>query len=167
MKQFKVSLMMIVILVIAFVTVKQESYIEIRHEDQLVLTLKVDLNDEFVYSSIHSVSLTEIIETIVIGDDEFIAMKVQYSDQGGAGMPEFDYGDSEFYIEDGYFVIDNMNRVFETLSFQVEPKYKNNMTINGRNIQLFDLIEDRKGSLEFEVITTSTLVYLIKQVSLK
>lgn len=163
MKRFKISLLIIAIVFIAFVTLKQETYIEIRHEDNIVLVVKVDVKDEFVYSSIHSVSLTEIIETIVIDDRQFIAMKVQYSDQGGAGMPEFDYGESEFYIEDGYFVIDNMNRVFETLSFQVEPKYKNNMTINGQHIQLFDLIEDRKGSLEFKVTSTSTLVYLLKK----
>lgn len=164
MKQSKGIILILLIITICFLTLKQETYLEIRHDKQIQYMSKVKIGETFEYSSLHSVSLTRLYETIAIGDNlEFVTIKVKYSDQGGAGMPEYNYGDSEFYLEDGYFVIDHMKQTYKSLAFQVEEQYENTIRFKGNELPLYYLIADKKGSLELTINKTSLLVYLIKQ----
>lgn len=134
-------------------------------DHQTVYTRPFDDGLEFEYMSIHSVSLTTLLEYIRIEERDgayvFVADKVRYEDQSGAGLPEYAYEDSVFYEEDGYFFIEGMDRVFKDLSFQVEEQYNNTLFIDQVSYRLYDWVDDRKGSVSFEIKKIS-LIDLIR-----
>jgi len=92
------------------------------------------------FSYIHSVSLTPIDEYLDVTIDGFLLRKVEYIDQGGAGMPEFTWDDQQFTIENGKFVIKGFDRFFESIVINVQKKYADVITIGNQKIDLYTLL---------------------------
>jgi len=105
-----------------------------------------------VYTSIHSVSMTPLEETLVVEGSGFLAQKVRYKDQSGAGLPEQAYGGAEYYVEGDWMVIDGMDRYFESLSFRVNKSYDNELIIDNSRILLYEFFEDGLGEVTMDIV---------------
>lgn len=99
---------------------------------------EVEVNDLFDYSYIHSVSMTRVYERIWITPEyKLVTTQVRYLDQSGAGLPD-DINDNErFYQEGGWFVIDGLTRVSDSLIIQVDVLYDNKIILDGIEVNLF------------------------------
>lgn len=166
MKRHYKLLILVGIVIIIFISIKPILCLEIRdgRTGELYDIIEVEDGQAFDYASIHSVSMTPLIETIKVYEDGyFIADTVKYKDQSGAGLPEYAYDDAIFSTDGEWFVIGNMNRRYDDLSFRVNQEYDNAMIINGREIALYHYFKDGKGGLEFKIKKTNILLYNIKK----
>lgn len=131
---------------------------------RVIDVIKVEDQATMVYHSIHSVTMTRLQETIRIDREQgFISTKVRYEDQGGAGLPEFPHSGGTFYIEDGWFVLEGYDRVFDELSFQVEKAYDNRLVIDGNQILLYHYWDRQQGVVNLEVLKSTKGLYYIKK----
>ncbi len=163
----KAIILAIITLVLLVFTWPLKWSLVVEDEDDMVrLVIPITEKLEFTYYSIHSVSRTGLMEYLHVEEQEgtfvFVADKVRYEDQSGAGLPEYAYDGSRFYEEDGYFYIDGMDRVYKSLSFQVEEAYMNTLFIEGHEYLLYTWPKDRKGSVEFTIQKISLLELLKK-----
>jgi len=149
-----VTLVILVIVVVLGIVVQDEVAVlqMTDNKNNLLYHMEVNEGDSFDYFSIHSVSGTTLLETIVIEENCFVTKKARYEDQSGAGLPEYAYDESEFYIEEGFFVIDDLDRINESLIFQVEEEYDNTIYIHNENIPLFSFFERGQGVVKFEIL---------------
>ncbi len=100
-------------------------------------------------------SNTPLEETLAVAKGGFEAVKVRFKDQSGAGLPEYTYDEGKFYTEDGWLVIEGVNRYYERLSFRVNVLYDNKLDVNGSEILLYDLVEGNKGEVGMEITNKS------------
>lgn len=120
-----------------------------------LMLIPVEEDQQMVYTSIHSVSNTPLEETLTVVEGGFLAVKVRYKDQSGAGLPEFTYDQAEFYTEDGWLVIEGFDRRYEGLSFRVNQVYDNRLKVNGSEILLYNLVEGSKGEVDMKIANRS------------
>ena len=132
----------------------------------VVLRQKVTVGQEMVYTSIHSVSMTPLEETLTIGDQGgFDAVKVRFKDQSGAGLPEMNYGEAEFYTRDGWMVIEGMDRHYDRLSFRINERYDNRLYIDDSQILLYEMVTGGVGELNLSQVFRPRCLLWLKAVS--
>ena len=138
--------------------------LEMRDKDGSLLSLEsVKSGDTMVYHSIHSVSMTRLEETIRFERSlEFVGVKVRYEDQSGAGLPEFPHDGGNFYTENGWFVLEDYNRVYPSLSFRINEAYDNRLDINGNQILLYNYFDHKKGVLNMKLVRQPVGLFLLK-----
>jgi len=118
-----------------------------QNENVVKYIRKVNIGDRLEFKYIHSVSKTPITETLEIQNGILALNKVEYVDQGGAGMPEFPRGSEIFEFKDGKYIISNFDRKFEQIPIRVQLKYKDELILNNENIKLYQIIENNKVAL--------------------
>lgn len=138
----------VLIIVLLFLLCKQRVFIVFDQNENVVKYIsKVNIGDKIEFKYIHSVSKTPITETLEIQNGILALNKVEYIDQGGAGMPEYPRGAEVFESKDGKFIISNFNRKFEQIPIRVQGKYKDELILNNENIKLYQIIENNKVAL--------------------
>lgn len=105
-----------------------------------------------IYTSIHSVSMTPLEETLMVEGSGFKAQKVRYKDQSGAGLPEQAYGEATYRIDGDWMVIEGMDRYYESLSFRINKSYDNQLIIDNSRILLYEFFEDGLGEVTMDLV---------------
>ncbi len=93
-------------------------------------------NTPLVIEFIHSVQKTPVIEELEFDGENFVLLRTKYKSQG-VGLP-FMESDGVFREEDGYFVMDNMNRPLKNLSLRTGKGTKLTINLAGRQIKLYE-----------------------------
>ncbi|WP_105619498.1 DUF1850 domain-containing protein [Vallitalea okinawensis] len=148
MKKIKLLILIGLIIVIMYLLIPIQCFVITDLEKNHIVKVIPIIEDEIVvYRYIHSVSKTPIEEYLVAINKEIALQEVRYIDQGGAGMPEYGYGDEEFENMGDYFVIRNFNRSFEEVVINVQDKYENEFIFEDSRVFLPDVIENNKRIL--------------------
>lgn len=140
--KFKITLFAIVIiLVLSLTLIKIKSFVITKnHESKVVYIDKIKDGEQIIFSYIHSVSKTPIKEILYIDGENISLQEVRYIDQGGAGMPEFTWGDEKFEKDGNEFVIKNFKRDFEHIPITVQKEYKDRLTFENKTLGLDEII---------------------------
>lgn len=164
MRVFKRGLIFvfIIIIVVLFLSLfKIKCFVITKnHEDKVVYINEVKDGEKIVFSYIHSVSNTPINEILYIDGDKISLQEVRYIDQGGAGMPEFTWGDEVFEKEGKEFVIKNFRRDFEHIPITVQKEYKDILTFENKTLKLDEIIGGN-GVADIRVRDLSILKFLL------
>lgn len=151
---------LIVLLIVVLSSFIRFNCVIISAHDHILLIESVDRLDEFEYYSIHSLSHSPIKEKYLILDDGFMLKSIRYKDQGGAGMPEESLDDAVFSQEGEWFVIDELNRELTQLNIFVHERYENSVTINNKQILLYEYFQDKEGSVTIQLKKVALLKYV-------
>ncbi len=116
---------------------------------KVVYSEKIKEGTKFTFEYIHSVSKTPIEEELEIKNGCFKLIEVRYIDQGGAGMPEFSYGEEKFEKVGDKFIISNFDRVFQTIPITVQTKYKDTLVFENITLKLDELLEGNGTAILF------------------
>lgn len=92
-------------------------------------------NLPLVISFIHSVQKTPVIEELEFDGEKFILIRTKYKSHG-VGLP-FMESDGNFHEENGWFIMDNMNRPIKNLSLRTGVGTKLCVTLNGVEHKLY------------------------------
>ncbi|MBI9014928.1 MAG: DUF1850 domain-containing protein [Clostridiales bacterium] len=143
--KYKISFLLLMLLIIRIPVFTVAS-------DDMVLFMKIPLIPIIVETEqVHSVSLTSIKEYYVVSWYDIRLNKIEYYDQGGAGMPNHD----SLILDKGFFSY-------------VDIRYNNiNMLIDKNNKirvdnELIDLTVIEKDVIEISVKRHFLIEYLIK-----
>ena len=85
----------------------------------------------------HSVQKTPVIEELESDGKNLVLLRTKYKSQG-VGLP-FMESDGKFREEDGYFIMDDMNRIFEELSLRTGVGTNLIVTVGDREIKLYKI----------------------------
>ena len=105
---------------------------------QIIWSASVSHGDEFVLEYTHSVHKTPVKDYYAVTDNgQMLLIKTAFS-TFGAGMPyESQY---EFSIEDGFFVINSINRPVESFLMRIVPLADHRLVLEDQTIYLNDLV---------------------------
>ena len=145
-----------IVIILSFIFFSN-SYILIEDTEGIKYFNRININDTFHISSIHSVSKTEIIEEYKIAEDLKINnISTRYFDQGGAGLP--DTSDNIIIDSDGSFLKEKsylMDNILIYVDNNSESKlYNNNDVLNLSNIK------NKWMTYEVNIININYLEYL-------
>jgi len=144
----KTKFIVVIIIILLFLLCRQRVFTVFDQNENVVKYIqKVNIGDKIEFNYIHSVSKTPITETLEIQNGVLALNKVEYIDQGGAGMPEFPRGKEVFEVKDGKYIISNFDRKFKQIPIRVQEDYKDELTLNNENIKLYQIIENNKVAL--------------------
>ena len=87
-------------------------------------------------SFIHSVQKTPVIEELEFDGEKFILRRTKYKSHG-VGLP-FMESDGEFREENGWFIMDNMNRPIKNLSLRTGVGTQLTIKLDGNEIKLYE-----------------------------
>ena len=113
-----------------FVTAEVEGKEEIISEVDAKKNLSLEIN------FIHSVQKTPVIEELIFDGEKFILIRTKYKSHG-VGLP-FMESDGNFREEDGFFIVDNMNREIQNLSLRTGIGTNLTIKIDGREFKLYE-----------------------------
>ena len=83
----------------------------------------------------HSVQKTPVVEELNFSGGEFVLCRTKYQSQG-VGLP-FDAADGNFHLDNGWFVMDDMNRRFKALELRTGKGTQLTLTVDGRKFELY------------------------------
>lgn len=113
-------------------------YLFIRGEGKTIAALPAAAGDELVIRFIHSVQKTPVEEYLAVEDGGLVLKKTRYRSLG-VGLP-FLATEGSFKGEDGWFVFDNMNRKFPSLSLRPGVGTRLTAEFSGREYRLYELL---------------------------
>lgn len=125
---------------------------------------RVSNGEPIVFSYIHSVSKTPIEETLEVSNGKIRLVKVSYTDQGGAGMPEFEWGSEKFKIEGGKFVLEGFQREFKSMNITVQRAYDDRLEIGDEAIELIQIAREGEN-IRVSVERTMLAAYLFEEIA--
>lgn len=133
----KIFLMVIVIIFI-LVASRQEIFVlaEIEGKNEIVTSARAEKNLILEINFIHSVQKTPVIEELEFDGEKFILLRTKYKSHG-VGLP-FMESDGNFREEDGYFIMDDMNRPIENLSLRTGVGTNLTIKLDGEEIKLYE-----------------------------
>lgn len=128
-----------IILAFFFVIGNEKIFVtaEVNGEEQIVKTLEERRGLQLEISFIHSVQKTQVIEELEFDGDDFVLRRTKYKSQG-VGLP-FLESDGTFREEDGYFVMDDMNRPVKNLALRTGVGTNMTIKIDGEEIKLYEI----------------------------
>lgn len=115
----------------------------------VVFSERIEQNELFSVSYIHSVNKSEVEEYYFIKDKAIYLDSARYS-AFGAGMATEVKPPQVLELKDGQMIISNFNLKIDRLSYFVSVVSQNTLHIGGKSIRLDELAEP-KSSLTFEV----------------
>lgn len=128
-----------IILAFFFVIGSEKIFVtaEVNGEEQLIKTLEERRGLQLEINFIHSVQKTQVIEELEFDGDDFVLRRTKYKSQG-VGLP-FLESDGTFREEDGYFVMDDMNRPVKNLALRTGVGTNMTIKIDGEEIKLYEI----------------------------
>lgn len=113
-------------------------YLFIKGEGKTIAALPAAAGDELLVGFIHSVQKTPVEEYLVVEDDGLMLKKTRYRSLG-VGLP-FLETEGVFKSEEGWFVFENMNRKFSSLSLRPGVGTRLTVTFSGQEYRLYELV---------------------------
>ena len=101
-----------------------------------VTSIDAEKNLPLTISFIHSVQKTPVIEELEFDGEKFILLRTKYKSHG-VGLP-FMESDGTFREEDGFFIMDDMNRIIQNLSLRTGVGTNLTVTLAGQEIKLYE-----------------------------
>lgn len=104
------------------------------NSNKVVFAKKVNIGDFFTIRFIHSVERTPVEDIFLIDKNLKIVLKEKRFSSFGAGLPGELYGQEKFSLENGRFIIRDINREFsEILMFVGEVVANHTIIFNDNN----------------------------------
>lgn len=110
---------------------------EVDGEEKIIKTLEERRGLQLEINFIHSVQKTQVIEELEFDGDDFVLRRTKYKSQG-VGLP-FLESDGTFREENGYFVMDDMNRPVKNLALRTGVGTNMTIKLDGEEIKLYEL----------------------------
>lgn len=108
----------------------------IDEEENILISERVDADTTFMSEYIHSVVKCPIIEKLEVNDQFEIVLMESWNCSFGAGIETESPPGATDRIEDGFYVIDNMNQVFTEISFHPVEMSDQILTIDDKEWNL-------------------------------
>jgi hypothetical protein len=106
--------------------------------EQVIWSATVNTGDQFILEYTHSVHKTPVKDYFEISDDnQLVLYKTAFSTYG-AGMP-FE-SEFNFMTEDGFFVIDSLNRTMSSFLLRIVPLADHKLILGNQTVTLNDLV---------------------------
>lgn len=133
------------------------SYILIEDMEGIKYFERINVDDTFHISSVHSVSKTDIIEEYRITEDlKTNNISTRFFDQGGAGLP--DTSDNIIKDSDGAFLIEK-NYLMDNILIYVDRNSESKLYYNDDVLNL-SYIKNKWMTYEVNIINVNYLEYL-------
>ncbi len=162
MKKF-IFIGLILILLSIFINVPVLT-LEHFQDESIIMTFKVDENDEFIVKWIHSVELTPWEEIFRIGSENEIILDRTRFQQFGAGVPDF--AGKTVEIKDGYITYGEINQKIPLLPYGISNFAKHTFVFKGIEYQLYKLVPDG-DRINIYTEEVSLIVYLYRKIILR
>lgn len=105
-------------------------------EEKIITSVNAEKDLPLTIKFIHSVQKTPVTEELKFNGKEFVLLRTKYKSHG-VGLP-FMNSDGDFSIEDGFFVMDNMNRQIKRLELRTGTGTKHTINLAGQEIKLYE-----------------------------
>lgn len=117
---------------------EQKIYVvaEVDDSQEIIACADAQKGTSLVTSFIHSVQKTPVIDELEFDGEDFILRRTKYQSHG-VGQP-FLESDGDFHEENGFFVIDNMNRRIKRLELRVGTGTQLCITLDGQEHKLYE-----------------------------
>ena len=109
---------------------------EVDGKEEIITVVDARKNLSLEINFIHSVQKTPVIEELEFDGEKFILLRTKYKSHG-VGLP-FMESDGNFREEDGYFVMDDMNRAIKNLSLRTGVGTNLTIKIDGQEFKLYE-----------------------------
>jgi len=109
---------------------------------KIIFSRRVAPGDNFSTLYIHSVEKTPVKEIFVIDNQYRIILSETQVSSSGAGLPSQIFGEEEFLLEDGSFIINNINRFLPFIPLKVGKNSHNTFFFKETIIDLSSIIGD-------------------------
>ena len=109
---------------------------EVDGVEKIITSVDAKKNLPLEISFIHSVQKTPVIEELEFDGEKFILRRTKYKSHG-VGLP-FMESDGDFREENGWFIMDNMNRPIKNLSLRTGVGTKLTIKIDDNEIKLYE-----------------------------
>ena len=111
---------------------------EVKGEEKIIASVEAKKNLPLTINFIHSVQKTPVIEELEFDGEDFILLRTKYKSHG-VGLP-FMESDGEFRMEDGYFIMDNMNRRIKNLELRTGVGTQLCINLDGQEFKLYEIV---------------------------
>lgn len=109
---------------------------EVDGKEVTVNSVSAKKNLPLTINFIHSVQKTPVIEELEFDGEKFILLRTKYKSHG-VGLP-FMESDGTFREENGFFIMDDMNRPIQNLSLRTGVGTKLTITLADEEIKLYE-----------------------------
>ncbi len=138
MKKIFVAIILIFTALIIFKFNEEKIYIaaEIEHSTENIASVDAKKGTPLVISFVHSVQKTPVIEELEFDGENFILLRTRYKSQG-VGLP-FMESDGVFYEDNGWFIMDEMNRSIKKLELRTGVDTQLTINLAGQEFKLYE-----------------------------
>ena len=152
-------LYLVVIVIILVVSGRSEIYVlaEVNKNYVIVTSARAEENLKLEIKFTHSVQKTPVIEELIFDGEKFILKRTKYKSHG-VGLP-FMESDGKFREEDGYFIMDDMNRAIEKLSLRTGVGTNLTIKLDGKEIKLYEKFPE---GTQIDIIKSSSIEIFFK-----
>ena len=150
----KIFIVTVIIFSILFFANREKIFVtaEIEGKEEIIAEFDAKKNLKLEIKFIHSVQKTPVIEELEFDGEKFILMRTKYQSHG-VGLP-FMESDGKFREENGFFIMDDMNREIKNLSLRTGLGTKLTIKIDGEEIKLYEKFLD---GTKIDIYSSSTL----------
>lgn len=129
---------LVIIIIFILLASQQKIFVltEVGGKYEIVTSARAEKNLPLEINFTHSVQKTPVIEELEFDGEKFILIRTKYKSHG-VGLP-FMESDGEFREEDGYFIMDNMNRPIENLSLRTGVGTNLTIKLDSEEIKLYE-----------------------------
>lgn len=134
----KIFIVAVIVLTFLFVATREKIYVtaEVDGKEEIIKIVDARNNLPLEINFIHSVQKTPVIEELEFDGEKFILLRTKYKSHG-VGLP-FMESDGKFREEDGYFIMDDMNRPIENLSLRTGVGTNLTIKLDGEEFKLYE-----------------------------
>ncbi|MFO7887661.1 MAG: DUF1850 domain-containing protein [Eubacteriales bacterium] len=136
----KYIFIVLILVFLSFVTRIPVLTLEHFQKDSVIMTFKVDEDDEFIVKWIHSVELTPWEEIFRIDSENKIILDRTRFQQFGAGVPDF--AGKTVEIKDGYITYGEINQEIPLLPYGISDFAKHTFVFKNKEYELYKLVPD-------------------------
>ena len=140
MKKFLAGIILLGIIFCAIKFSEEKIFVsaEVDGKEKIITSVEAKKNLPLTINFIHSVQKTPVIEELEFDGEDFILLRTKYKSHG-VGLP-FMESDGEFRMEDGYFIMDNMNRRIKNLELRTGVGTQLCINLDGHEIKLYEIV---------------------------
>ncbi|MCT4563610.1 MAG: DUF1850 domain-containing protein [Maledivibacter sp.] len=128
--------------------------------NKTIFIVKVNPNDEFTMTWMHSVELQPWEEIFRIDDDYHVILDRTRFKSFGAGVP--DYAGDKSEVKDGYVIFSGINKKMNDLQYGISDFAKHTFNFSDKELRLYEHIEDG-NAIKIYTKPLNMLEYFIKK----
>lgn len=123
-------------IVLALINIFSQPTLFIRANGSIIAMGRGEIGEPISIKFIHSVQKTPVLENLAVDKEGLILHSTVYQ-SFGVGLP-FLASEGNFYKEGSYYVLDNMERHFKSLTLRVGVGTKLTLYLGGRSYPLYE-----------------------------